>query len=597
MKRSAFYKIIFAIMAATLAAILATTLFACVKDPRPNDDLRRSESAVGIRSAFISGIDRHWKGEMSDEEVAALDNGGDYVVAIEWTELMCDVLKKSSLQTSKLELISSTLSGDEGKKLFEDFSANATLLMPLLRTVGLTQADAGNMIYDLIYAVVDRSAEVFDAMAQRLRTVRVYAVSDVALENITTNMSRVSSAKAALVASGEEKERILSAFVSAKQPLSALVAFAYNMSVGTLTDELLGKLTDGGGALANITDSEIAVVMGQLVNNVSSLKASLGDEGTDKLDAALKIVIDKFDVDLITSSVYGELVRYAKYGYMAIDALPAFCDVVTEVGNLLRDGDFINVLRRGILANSTGEENVGRFSVNSAIAAAKLSKQVMDAFDETSLKALIQSICARGNDDFQKAVPIMLVDVVYNLSSLFGSVEEAEKSIVVHPDIISSDDLAVMLNSLLYFVRYFDKFKMAYADFEAGRIDISALATAAADCKFSVFGIENAPVLQANSSREVVRLWYDFYVKGDGYKQIVKRLNECRVNATKDLIAFVDDYFGDGSQCREAVEKLAAMSVKDGDISAEEADQLNKLISDGNLFGMVTALYLVFFNS
>ncbi len=576
-----------------VVAFSIATLFACDKDKKPSDAQLRDMASADIRNAFINGLNAEWRGDFSDEAAAGLDDAGDYIVTLGWTELMCDVLKSSSLQTAKLQAMASSLKSENGVKLFENFAENAELLIPILREVGFTQADVSNIVYDLIFGVVDRANEVFDGMLERLSAVRKHATSDVTRNNIDTNRINVARAKAMLVPTSSEKASVLDAFEDAKGPLNALVSFAYNMSVTAVNDQLFNKIFEEGGALSDITDSEISLLLRRLLANVDSLKSALDNGGADRLDVALKLIIDKFDNDVVTSAVYSEIVRYAKYAYMVVDAIPAICDVIGATGNMLTQSDVISLIKEGIFANvsQSGDARNALYDMNVGLLGAKTVKSIMEAFDKATLFDLIDGITEDA--DYQKATPIMAMDLMLNISALLETESDAENLPTAHPDIITADDYSVMLNTIVYFNPNFDDFKRAYSDYSMGRKTRAQLEEAASKCRFGAFGVVNKYALVADATPEMIEMWYKYYV-GEGFGQVKARIEECISHINQDMKKFVTEYYELESPCRAAVETLAAKdTVTEQTFGEDMYNEYLDLLKRGNLLGMVSIFILM----
>ena len=128
------------ILLLALVLLMSASLVAC--NNRGNvAQKERANQTSRVEQTFLSGIKEKWSANLSDEEIATLENAGDYVVTKGWTSLVCDVVNASSLQTAKIKSLADSLESEEGKKLLKEFSNNAELLVPMLKQIGLTASD------------------------------------------------------------------------------------------------------------------------------------------------------------------------------------------------------------------------------------------------------------------------------------------------------------------------------------------------------------------------------------------------------------------------------------------------------------------------
>lgn len=305
----------------------------------------RANQTSRVEQTFLSGINEKWSANLSDEEIATLENAGDYVVTKGWTSLVCDVVNASSLQTAKIKSLADSLESEEGKKLLKEFSNNAELLVPMLKQIGLTASDVSTLAYDLISKLISDGRNTVSNIVDRLDNVKDVMIrnsaSAAALENVSANRAVLNLAKQSLNATDAQKSEMQSALSNAQSAMSELIAFAYDTSVNTLTDELYSKLFGDDGALSNVSESELATLVSALLSNVSRLKNALTQSEIEKLDVALDLFISNFDNKSISSAVYSQIIKYAKYAYMAVDVIPSLCDVALASKDVMSNKDFI----------------------------------------------------------------------------------------------------------------------------------------------------------------------------------------------------------------------------------------------------------------
>ncbi len=577
---------------AVAIAVGTAVYFALRSDDGDTAKQARDNAVSAVENAFLSGINSEWNNSLTDEELVLLKDAGDYVVTAEWTKLVCRVLNDSSLQTVKIEKLSTTLLSDDGKELLSDFSNNAQLIIPMLKDVGFTSDDVASVIYDLLCALANDGYDALSNMLERLDRVRDLTISStpdnfrVTLDNIDNNRVPAQLAKEAFSISEESKTQMLTAFSGAQNAMNELVSFAYNMSVNAITDEIYDKLFDGSGALGSISESELSTLVNALLFNVEELKEALTEEEVAKLNNALGVVIDNFDSDNITSVVYAQIVKYAKYTYMIIDVVPSLCDFVLASADTLSQADFITEFLE--YTQVSEQLNAKTDSVNQAILFAKLMDGVLsnDDIDQAMLNALVDRISKQGEIEYQKAVPIFAVDLVFNLSSLLDSVQEEAKMTPVH-DVLQEGDVETVVALVLLFNNGLNNFKEKYYQYQRGEASLSELQTAATFCSWEEFFEDG----QSNTynSRTQTKEWYDYYMT-TGVNAVNKKVSECLPRIKEDLKAFVADYCNEESTMRIALKELAQTSLAMQDLSEEELSAITDTLKQSCIWGITVLL-------
>ena len=565
------------LIACLLVVCLTISLCACHK--KGNDEkAKRQQAANDVGAAFTTGINSSWAWDMSDEAAAGVQNPGDYVMTRSWTGLICSVLENSSLQTGKITALANALSSNDGKTLLSDFASNAELLIPLLKQVGFTPNDVANLTYDLLCALVSDGAKTLSDMRDRLVSVREemrkdLTTTDSALKNVADAIVSTDVAIQNFAPSEQEKQDMISAFEQAKQPMNMLVSFAYNMSINAITDDLYSKLFDGSGALGSISESELQTLVNSLLSNVTSLSRSLDEQSVAKLNVALGLVIDKFDSNAISSSVYAQIVKYAKYAYMVVDIIPSVCDVVIAGGDVLANGSFLEDFIAVAKSSATLDEKT--CTVNKAILAARAANGVLggDSFTKEQLVAVIEKMGAQGIQEYQKATPIFALDLALNFSSLIESIEgdDAGKWNVSHKDVMDEDTLATVASTVLFFNKGFDTFKETYQKWTKGEATTSQLAMQASICGFDSFLSEGqSNNFNVHNEKETAK-WYNYYVT-TGLEAVNRKVASCMEKVENDLKAFVEDYYAENSDMKAAIKQLADMSIVSQNLTEEEID-------------------------
>lgn len=570
------------ILLLVLVLILCASLVACNKKGQTDAKKERAAQVERAEQTFLVGLNSKWSSNLSDEEVAKLDTAGDYVVTKGWTSLVCEVLKDSSLQTAKIKTFADTLASDDGKKLLKEFSENAELLVPLLKQIGLTSGDVSSLAYDLVSKLIQSGSKAVSQIVDRLDDVKDVMIqsgaSAAAVQNVSENRVVLNLAKQSLNATEAQKNKMQSALDNAKNAFGELIAFAYDTSVNTLTDELYSKIFEEDGALSNVSESELSTLVGALLGNVSKLKNALSQSEVEKLNAALDLFIKNFDDKNISSQVYAQIMIYAKYAYMVVDVIPSLCEVAEASREVISSKDFIeDFLSCAKLENDdTLDDSTKTF--NKLVLSARVIDGIMaeGRFDQNGITALIDRVCEQGKEGYQKAMPVIVLDLLLNVSDLVNK-EGDESYVPAHPDIMDTDTIALMVVSLL-FGNYVEQMKQAYYDFEMNptKDNLDALYLKAALCNIDgILGESypySKPTTPDESTMPYVKQWYEWNVAR--IDAVSQKITSCVDSVQADLKLFVSDFFAENSESRNAMEQIAGWqiqkeNIEEGKLNAE----------------------------
>ena len=560
-----------------LVLILCASLVACNKKGQTDAQKERVRQVERAEQTFIAGINSQWSATLSNEDIAKLDTAGDYIVTKGWTSLVCEVLKDSSLQTAKIKTFANTLESEDGKKLLKEFSQNAELLVPLLKRIGLTSSDVSSLAYDLVSKLIQSGSKTVSQIVDRLDDVKDVMIqngaSAAAVQNVSENRVVLNLAKQSLNATEAQKREMQSALDNAKNAFGELIAFAYDTSVNTLTDELYSKIFAEDGALSNVSESELSTLVGALLGNVSKLKNALSQSEVEKLNAALNLFIENFDDKNISSQVYSQIMIYAKYAYMVADVIPSLCEVAEASRNVISSKAFIEDFLSCVKLENDGALDDTTNTFNKLVLAARVIDGIMaeGRFDQNAINALIDRVCEQGKDGYQKAMPVIVLDLLLNVSDLVGNDESAEDSFSsTHPDVIDTDTLALMIVSLL-FASNVEKMKQAYYDFEINptQANLQALYTKALLCNIEGILDESYPYARPSSPDEsnipYIKQWYQWIVAR--IDAVSQKITSCVDSVKTDLKLFVSDFFAENSESREAMKQIADWQIQKENIS------------------------------
>lgn len=584
------------ILLLALVLLMSASLVAC--NNRGNAAQKeRANQTSRVEQTFLSGINEKWSANLSDEEIATLENAGDYVVTKGWTSLVCDVVNASSLQTAKIKSLADSLESEEGKKLLKEFSNNAELLVPMLKQIGLTASDVSTLAYDLISKLISDGRTTVSNIVDRLDNVKDVMIrnsaSAAALENVSANRAVLNLAKQSLNATDAQKSEMQSALSNAQSAMSELIAFAYYTSVNTLTDELYSKLFGDDGALSNVSESELATLVSALLSNVSRLKNALTQSEIEKLDVALDLFISNFDNKSISSAVYSQIIKYAKYAYMAVDVIPSLCDVALASKDVMSNKDFITDFLSVVKLDEEKKLNDSTSSLNKLVLAARLIDGVMQSgkFDQNGINALIDRVCKQGTEGYQKAMPLIILDLLLNVSDLVKEMD-GDTLRPTHPDIIDKDTLTIMLGSLLFSANI-EKMKQAYYDFELNptQENLTALYNIA-----GFTGIEGLlgekcpyqlPVQLTDEVMSDIKNWFNWQI--GKIAAVSNKIAACIPSVKADLKAFISDYYAENSPSKAAIKQIAGWQIFTQNV--EENDVQNvylPVLSDSKILGAAT---------
>lgn len=572
-------------LAALLILVTACTLFACNKDKdrAAKDAMRRTESVAVLKDKILGAMDEHWAGELDTASIAALDNAGDYVVAAGWADLICEVLKNSALQTGKLTALKNAVLSENGGKLLEDFAGNTELLIPLMRTADFTPTDISNVTYDLLCALVSECGSAVDAMQARLGTVKAQSgISVAAALNIDECSLSLKIIKRDLVPSAKEKTEMLSAFADAKAPLGEIVQFAYNTSIGSITDGIFNALFSSDGALANITEGEISTVISAFISNAASLKGALDDGALEKLNKAINLIIDKFDGGNGASPLYSQIVQYAKYANMFVDSIPAMCDVFSSAVSAF-DLQLISQLR-AVAGESVSDD---AWTINNAKIAAKIALKIKEDFTAAELSGIIANLAERSTGEYQKAIPLFFLDIALNISTWFEYGDSKVEIVGRHQDIMNAADVDVMVGTVIFSFAWDE----AYKKYTSGKYPADEVTGAVSACSFGAFGVEN-PYDIFLEDGNLNPQWFNYYAT-KGVEQVNAKALAVRENVVKDINKFISDFYEDGSAVCALIEEISNWQFVT-EISDEEYARYEKKALQSDLIGLIGVLGMIF---
>lgn len=584
------------ILAIFLMITLLCGVFCACHKTKDDPATKRTTAIDNVANTFLSGVDDTWTKDMSIDKIASLDNAGEYIVANGWLDLVCNVLNKSNMQTAKLNLLADTLASEDGKKLVGEFSSNAELLIPLLKDVGFSSEDISSLAYLLVVEITSNGESTIRSMIDTLDDVKDALTSSQSssiskIDNLNENRASAERTLEVIKMSGEERDEILSALAKAESAFNELVEFAYDTSVGSITDELYDSLVSDEGILGSVNEEEIAIVVRAMLANVQDLADALSKDDIANLNSALDLFIKHFDNNQITSSLYAQIVVYAKYAYMVVDVIPSICDVVLAGSDVLANKDFIEDILKVAKQAENGQINSQTNSINTLILIARMVEGIMrsDSFRYVDIMTFVDQINVSGKDAYQKAMPLIALDLMLNITT-FVENPDGDSLNAVHPNIVEKDDLTTMVGALLLSA-CLDQFKEAYYTYTAtGDADsYTKMFNMATWCAFEYFADESNPYNPSTQTKS----WYNWCIN-TALPKANSKISSCVSVVRDDFKAFVNDYFADDSSVKSAIHTLANMSIIEENLSESEvSDNYMALLCDSRLLGFAYVFQMI----
>ncbi len=592
-------KILSLITAILVLTMTASMLFAC--NPKDDENERierdrreRTESVDAVKEVFLSSIEEKWSGIESVSDIAALEKAGDYVVVSSWFGLIEDVLIDSQLQTGKLRSFANFMQSDDGEKLMSDFNENAELLIPLLKSVNFTATDISNLVYDLLCALVTDSGAVIDSIISTLEDVRSLAgVTADKKAEIGEYIADMNAAKQNFVPTSAERENMLAAFGRAKTPLSELVSFAYNISLGAGSEDLFEAILGGGeGALADISTGEIVTLVGTFRSNLSDLKEALQGDAVSDLNRAFALVIEKFDNGAVPSVIFSQILQYAKSAYMLVDVIPALCDIAYAAGEIFDSEEFVGQLRECYKNGLNDNAEIANLS----IIVAKAMLEVKETFSENQLTEIITELAGQSKGDYQKSIPLIGIDLVLNMSNIFdlpedGNINLEDVLLAVHPEIMDKDTVQTMISVFLMISdNSFEKFRQAYnVWFEDNKTGNAGANGSFSKLQYAASFFKSFKIANPFNEFTNTQAWAKYYLS-EGLKQINKTVDACLDKTAEDLSKFINEFYDTNCESNAALKTVAQMPLFSADISDAEFKEFMTAVKNSRIIGIVGLL-------
>ncbi len=434
--KKTFVKSLILMLALVFTLSFAVAFSACNKNDKPAPDTSREDARTEFVSNVMLARDDVWHSDLADEELAVIDNAGDYIVALNWTTFVADVLYDSGLQTAKIKKINSVLAGETGRQLIADIESKQYDYIPVLKDMGLTEDDVEEIVFNGLVGIFEKSEGIFDVCISRAEDVKLISQNGTARENLDNVIASSKRSKDAMLSTStqELKETLL----GVEDSIKCIIKFAYDTALlfGNEGDSNLIK-TLTSGALEDANANEIALYLESAFDSVASLKAQLTDESLASIGNAVGLIIDKMEGVTVTSEVFSSIISAMKYVYAFIDFLPYACDYVGSIGEYITSSQYEYKNIQTLLDAYFGDEYVekaydefgvqsgeSRYNLSVPVAQALLAMLGIDYSSDDSLAstktiakanldALLDKMCASAKVDYKKSVVFMYIDVLF----------------------------------------------------------------------------------------------------------------------------------------------------------------------------------------
>lgn len=447
-----------AVLLAVMTVCIAAVSFAACnqKGDGTSAGQQRADAIALFESNVLGALDESWRPDMTEREIITLPRVGSYVEASLWLDLLTEVLDASSLQTAKIRLAAEFAASEDGKRLLADAEHNADAVISFAGAVGFTSDDVSELGFALLRAAVSDTAEIYTTLRTRLQSLNDKVVGS-GRADIAEALERADRINASL-GDAETTDNTLAALDEAEEGIGILFGFAYDTweifgtgESGSGLAGLIGGASDGSGALAGVSDSELLVWLDGVIGAFADFGTRMTDERIAAVKTALAGVRECFEGFAQPVEIMREALTWLEYAESAIDEVPLVAEYIAAAAGAVyeRDGEdnytyaFIRKLK-----SFAAEEDAQLKDINAYVLAAGLAVSLMSEVSAEDMKAEIDSIAASG--DRNKNMLLYLGAVTFSAA---GNGEMAV-----------TDEIASMIVAMLTDV-FDEMFAEAYRDY------------------------------------------------------------------------------------------------------------------------------------
>lgn len=427
-------------LAAVLVVLLLASLCAlaaCNKN-EPDPAKERADAVTRLETNTLAALGEGWTPDVPRETLIRMPDCASYLEARRWVSLVAEVLSRSGLQTAKISLIADFAASEDGKRLLSDAANNADAVLGFVSAVGFTSEDVSEVGFALLRAVVTDVRELYVGLAEELEALRGSVVGD-GQADIAAATERAERVVASFGDEDKAEESIadtVAALDEAKEGIGTLFAFAYDAErifgtgeSGEGLSSILGSAAGGSGALAGVSDGEMLTWLDGMVSGLREFGASMTEEKTASVKAALKSVRECFQGFAQPVAAVGDAMEWLRVAESFADEIPTIvsyalsaCDVIYE-RNAEGTYDFVHKLR--LLAEEEDEE---LRTVNTYALGAELFLSFAESHNAAELKGWIRDMAKEGTG---------LKSALIYAFALMAAQAESDGDVEVTPDLVS----------------------------------------------------------------------------------------------------------------------------------------------------------------
>ena len=430
------------LLAAVLVVLLLASLCAlaaCNKN-EPDPAKERADAVTRLETNTLAALGEDWTPDVPRETLIRMPDCASYLEARRWVSLVAGVLSRSGVQTAKISLIADFAASEDGKRLLSDAANNADAVLGFVSAVGFTSEDVSEVGFALLRAVVTDVRELYVGLAEELEALRGSVVGD-GQADIAAATERAERVVASFGDEDKAEESIadtVAALDEAKEGIGTLFAFAYDAErifgtgeSGEGLSSVLGSAAGGSGALAGVSDGEMLTWLDGMVGGLREFGASMTEEKTASVKAALKSVRECFQGFAQPVAAVGDVMEWLRVAESFADEIPTIvsyalsaCDVIYERNaEDTYTYDFVRKLR--MLAEEEDEE---LRTVNTYALGAELFLSFAERHDAAELKGWIRDMAKEGTG---------LKSALIYAFALMAAQAESDGDVEVTPDLVS----------------------------------------------------------------------------------------------------------------------------------------------------------------
>lgn len=430
------------LLAAVLVVLLLASLCAlaaCNKN-EPDPAKERADAVTRLETNTLAALGEDWTPDVPRETLIRMPDCASYLEARRWVSLVAEVLSRSGLQTAKISLIADFAASEDGKRLLSDAANNADAVLGFVSAVGFTSEDVSEVGFELLRAVVTDVRELYVGLAEELEALKGSVVGD-GQADIAAATERAERVVASFGDEDKAEESIadtVAALDEAKEGIGTLFAFAYDAErifgtgeSGEGLSSVLGSAAGGSGALAGVSDGEMLTWLDGMVSGLREFGASMTEEKTASVKAALKSVRECFQGFAQPVAAVGDAMEWLRVAESFADEIPTIVSYALSACNVIYERnaedtytyDFVHKLR--LLAEEEDEE---LRTVNTYALGAELFLSFAERHDAAELKGWIRDMAKEGTG---------LKSALIYAFALMAAQAESDGDVEVTPDLVS----------------------------------------------------------------------------------------------------------------------------------------------------------------